>query len=230
MNDWVSANAPEMIDTFDDQGRHLGPMERAEAHRKGLWHQVAHILLVAPRPDGPVAILQRRARTKKTFAGLVDLSATGHLAAGEQPRGGVRELREELGVEVDPDDLFSLGVRRLVDDTPEGVNRELVHVFVIARADPLHSYRPDPGEVDAVIEVPIDALLRALDPELVEPPPAAAIAASNDGGLSSISLTAADLVPEPRLFDVSGTHPHGYWVSVLSAGQAYLDGKRPLAI
>lgn len=220
----------ELLDTFDDQGRFLGVAARVDVHLQGLWHQVAHILVVAHRPAGPVAILQRRARIKRTFAGLIDLSATGHLAAGEHPRDGVRELREELGIDINPDELFPLGVRRLVDTTPEGVNRELAHVFVVRHDAALADYRPDPAEVEAVVEAPIDALLAVLDPDLDPRPSAAAVEIAVGGEPREIVVGAADLVPEPRLVDVSGAHPHAYWVSALSAGRAYLQGERPLAV
>lgn len=220
----------ELLDAFDDQGRHLGAVGRTDVHRRGLWHQVAHILLVADRPAGPVAILQRRSRSKRTFAGLVDLSATGHLTAGEHPRDGIRELREELGIDVDRAELYALGVRRLVDSTPEGINRELAHVFLARSDEPLATYRPAPDEVEGVIEVSIAALLRALDPDLESPPPASAQEMGLNGKVRTVALDAADLVPEPPLLDVSGTHPHAYWVSVLSAGLAFMEGRRPLAI
>lgn len=223
-------SAGELIDTFDDRGRLLGPLDRAEAHRQGLWHQVAHVLIIAGRPEGPAAILQRRSLSKRTFPGLVDLSATGHLAAGEHPRQCVREVQEELGADVAPAELFPLGVRRLVDATPEGINRELVHVFLVRRDDPLSTYRPDPTELESVIEVPIQALLTALDPDREPVFLAPAEEMMADGELHAVTLGAGDLVPEPALLDVSGTHPRAYWVSVLSVALAYMEGRRPLAI
>lgn len=222
--------AEELIDVFDDEGRHLGAMGRTEAHLGGRWHQVAHILVVADRADGPTVILQRRAHTKRTFPGLVDLSATGHLAAGEHPRQGVRELAEELGVDVAPDELFPLGVRRLVDQTPEGLNRELVHVFVVRRDQALVDYRPAIDEVAGVIEVRIEALLQVIDPEPATPRAAPAREWTGTGPAQPIELRAVDLVPEPGLVDVPTVHSHTYWISVLSAGRDYLEGRRPLAV
>lgn len=215
---------PELLDVFDDRGGHLGVLARTEVHRRGLWHQVAHFLVVAHRPAGPAVILQRRARTKLTFPGLVDLSATGHLAAGELPLDGVRELTEELGVEVDPGDLVSVGVRRMVDQTPEGINRELTHVFLVRDDRPLESYRPDPAEVDGVLEVPIAALSSVIDPRsAVSSTPAIEITAS--GRRLSSTLTPADLVPEP-LGDRTA-QPFAYWSSVLDAGLALMQGREP---
>jgi isopentenyldiphosphate isomerase len=219
--------ATELLDVFDDLGRHQGVLDRATVHARGLWHQVAHILVVARRSDGPAAILQRRAAHKVTFPGLVDLSATGHLNAGEDPRHGVRELREELGIDVDPGQMVSLGVRRLVDSTPEGVNREFAHVFVVFDDRPLDVFHPDPDEVSGVIEVRLQSLRAALD---ARGRPAPAVECGVDGSTRQIHLGPDDLVPEPPTGDLVDTHPHAYWVSVLTLAELAASGHGPLAI
>lgn len=219
----------EFLDAFDEKGQHLGVLPRAEVHRRGLWHQVAHILVVAVRDDEPTAILQRRASTKRTFPDLIDLSATGHLAAGERPRDGIRELREELGIDIDPDLLVALGVRRMVDATPEGINRELTHVFLVRDDRPIVEYRPDPIEVSSVVEVSIAMLLRVFD-ETNENRTALAAEVTADGEQRTVHLAADDLVPEPALGDGVATQPYAYWISVLNAGLSYIEGRHPLAI
>lgn len=219
----------ERIDVVDELGRPLGARERAAAHAAGEWHRVFHLLIVAHRADGPVAVLQRRARSKAVFPGLLDLSATGHLAAGERPVDGVREVAEELGVELDPAALVPLGVRRLVDDTPEGRNRELCHVFLALDDRPLADYRPAAEEVDLVVDLPLDAGL-----DLVHGRCDAVVCDAVDPGgrPHRIDVTAADLVPEPAAASLAGGAPTGggYWGVLLVMAARLAAGDDRLSI
>lgn len=212
----MSTGSDEYLDALDDLGRPLGVLPRAEVHHRGHWHRVFHCLVLSGRAGGS-AVLQRRAATKAAFAGCYDLSATGHLAAGETTLDGVRELAEELGIELDPSALVPLGERRLVDDGGEGRwNRELVSVHLARDDRPLAAYRPDPAEVSAIVDVPVDAALALLAGEI----DTVAVAGIGTGGEAlAVDLGVGDLVP--------GTD---YWITLLVMARRFLDGDRPLAI
>jgi isopentenyldiphosphate isomerase len=217
----------ELIDVFDELGRHQGVRDRATAHAEGWWHQVFHLLVVARRDGGPVAVLQRRASAKVAFPDLLDLSATGHLAAGELPADGVRELREELGIELAPDALRPLGVRRIVDDTPEGLNREFCHVFLAFDDRPLDAYRPDPTEVSAVVQVAIgDA--RSLFAGAVEQ--IEAVEHRVGGEAEVIVVRREHFVPEGMLGDIAPGSGYGYWLTLLTMAERLSAGDTRLAI
>ena len=81
----------EILDVFDEGGRHLGTKRRADVHRDGDWHLAFHLWVVAPAG----VLLQRRARGKSSWPGFLDASAAGHLLAGETIRDGLREVDEE---------------------------------------------------------------------------------------------------------------------------------------
>lgn len=219
---------PEALDVFDELGRHVGVRDRLTVHAEGWWHQVFHLLLVSPRHGG-TAILQRRAPTKLAFPDLLDLSATGHLAVGERPVDGLRELREELGVEVAPDALVPLGVRRIVDHTPEGVNREFAHVFLALDDRPLGEYRPDPDEVSAVVELGVDAGLDLFSERVDRAP---ALEGRVGRSERPIEVRRDDLVPEAPLVDLAAGvgARHGYWLTILTMARRLLDGDTRLGI
>ena len=125
------AKSDEFLDVVDpSSGIVLEQRSRADIHALGLWHQVFHCLVV--RPSANSIVLQRRSPKKAAFPGKLDLSATGHLEAGETPIDGLRELTEELGVTPRPDELVPVGSRLLADDQGEGKNRELVHLYLLA--------------------------------------------------------------------------------------------------
>ncbi len=211
------ASEREQLDIFDDAGRHVGTKGRTSVHRDGDWHQVFHVLIVRPtaRPS-PTVVLQRRSRDKVAFPELLDFSATGHLAAGETPLDGRRELAEELGVESDPADLVSLGVRRIVEAGTEGtLNKELAHFFLLADDRPLSDFRPEPTEVSHAVEVTIDDLLD-LFADRTSTAPARFFPA--DGGEVG-RIRRRDFVPGAQ-----------YWIAALVMADRFAAGRTPLAI
>lgn len=213
-----TVGALERLDVVDPvTGRVIGTENRAEIHRRGLWHQVFHCLVL--RPSDRSVILQRRASTKIAFPSKLDLTVTGHLASGEEPADGRREMEEELGVEFEPGILVSLGTRLLAGNDGEGHNRELAHVFFALDDRPLTAYRPPPQEVDGLFEIPASGF------EAIVGDGDAGVggrfaAATNPTVVRGVTVGRGDLVPGND----------GYWtVLAVMAGRA-LDGRQPLGI
>jgi isopentenyldiphosphate isomerase len=212
----TGGEGPEMLDVVDPTGQHLGQAPRHEIHHEGRWHQVFHALIVRPGTDGYV-VLQRRATAKSSFPDQLDLSATGHLHAGETPVEGIRELNEELGVAIDPEALVPLGVRLLADNSGEGRNRERVHAFFVRDDRPLDQYRPAPDEVSALVEARAGDLLRLLDGSVAD---IDAVESRNGGPPTPISVTLTDLV----------NPTDGYWTVILVMAERFAAGANPIAV
>jgi 8-oxo-dGTP pyrophosphatase MutT (NUDIX family) len=179
----------ELLDAFDDSLRPLGPRPRDEVHRAGLWHPVFHCLVVRTTPPARV-LLQRRPATARSFAGLLDLTATGHLLAGERPTDGIRELTEEVGLVTAPDDLVALGTRLMSDDAGEGRNREIVHTFLLPDDTPLEAFELAGCDVDGVIEIEVAALEAVLAGAASH-----ALEVGHDGVVHQVVVVPDDLVP-----------------------------------
>ena len=82
----------EMLDIYDDAMRPIGKASRAEAHARGLVHQVVH-LWVAVRFRGEAALIfQQRAADKQDVPGYYDIAVGGHMDAGETPEAAVRMM------------------------------------------------------------------------------------------------------------------------------------------
>lgn len=200
----------EFVDVVDAaSGEVIDARPRAEVHRDGLWHQVFHCLVV--RPSGHSVVLQERAPSKLAFPGMLDLSVTGHLDAGETPLDGVREAEEELGVGIDRNALIPLGVRLLADNHSEGRNRERCHVYFLADDRPLDRYAPPPAEVSALVEIKTEKLLRVLT-EGERPAPALRFD-SSVASLSPTTVCRSDLVDGMS----------GYWLVLAVMAQRFLD-------
>lgn len=154
MNREVGQSPDEVFDVVDAQDRVVGREFRGEIHRRGLLHRAVHIFWL--RPDGQLG-LQRRSFAKDNCPGQISSSCAGHVDAGEDYRvAAVRELGEELGVRVAPEEL------REIDYAPqhEELGREFVRSYLLRRAaEPcvLAPFEVDsvlwrqPGEVEAWI-------------------------------------------------------------------------------
>ncbi|WP_419932479.1 NUDIX hydrolase [Candidatus Poriferisodalis sp.] len=215
-----SAPGVEHLDVVDEVGRYVRTAPRDEVHERGEWHRVFHCQIVTLRDGVPTAVLQRRSRSKAAFAGLIDISAAGHLAAGETPLDGVRELEEELGIAPARADLVPLGVRRLADDSGEGrLNCELTSVFLLRDDRPLAGYVLARDEVDAVLDVPITDLLALLGGAPSITVQGVSSAGHPDAREIALDVTLDDFVPSSE-----------YWVVLMVMAQRFLAGQRPLAV
>jgi len=141
----------ERLTVYDEALRPAGTEIRQIVHQKGLLHEVVHLWIVSRRDDGDWLWFQRRAFSKKDFPGLYDLAVGGHVGAGEYYVNSMtREIREEIGLTVAPEELRYLGVSRRTTVHGAFFDREFGRVFLLRRDDPV--FCPGP-EVASMIRV-----------------------------------------------------------------------------
>lgn len=180
----------EKIDILDERGRFTGEVAwKSEAHRLGLWHRCFHCWIFGSDSAGPYLILQRRAAAKSTWPGYLDVTVAGHLAVGEEPLDGLREIEEELGLRVDPDRLIPLGTRRVEQEIPAGRDREFHDVYLLHDATPPRDLRLQREEVASVVRIGLEAA------EGLRPGGSAPAEEFADGRSRSITLSLSDFVP-----------------------------------
>ena len=94
----------EYFDILDENGNKTGNTKlRKEVHRDGDWHKAVHIWVLNENGD---VLLQRRSADKDSNPNMLDISSAGHLSAGDESlTGAIRELKEELNIEVQPSEL-----------------------------------------------------------------------------------------------------------------------------
>jgi len=142
MTESVRADIPrdlELVDVVDEADRPIGVLPLAEVHRQGLYHRSVRVAVFDRH--GRV-YLQKRSQSKDLYPGRLDLSATGHVRAGEaREAAALRELREELG----------LAAERLVRVTDlagsPDTNFEFITLYTAGRLDA--PPQPNPDEVES---------------------------------------------------------------------------------
>ena len=98
----------EIFDIVNERDEVIGRLPRPRVHREGHKHRAVHVLVFNARGE---IFLQKRSMAKDCFPGAWDSSASGHVDSGEDYDAcAVRELREELGLEVEtpPARLFKI--------------------------------------------------------------------------------------------------------------------------
>ena len=128
----------ELLDVVDASDRVVGRADRQEVHRLGLTHRAVHVFLVDKRNR---IYLQRRSWSKDQYPGTWDSSASGHVDSGESyPQAAVRELQEELGLDLALEPLLQLPAS---DET----GREHSLLFLARARDGGPQPRPNPEEI-----------------------------------------------------------------------------------
>jgi isopentenyldiphosphate isomerase len=189
----------ELIDIFDAEMRPLGTAARGRAHREGLWHQTFHCWIWRRDASGDYLVFQLRGPEKDLFPNMLDVSAAGHLAAGEAVSDGVREVAEELGLKVAFADLRPLGVERSDGHFGGLIDREFCHLFLLRHDAPLDSYRPLVDEVPALVQILLHDAARLLDGQAAAVP--AGGFAWGSGGAPQVvarEVAAHDIAPRPQ--------------------------------
>ena len=155
----------ELFDIYDEALTHIGVKPREAVHRDGDWHQVFHCWVIGRDPAGEAFVVLQKRALDRDYPGKIDISAAGHLEAGESVRDGVREIEEELGLGVAFDDLRPLGIRLGATKLGDFVDCQFCHVFFYECDQPLASYRYQNEEVLGLVKLPIEAGLRLFNGE-----------------------------------------------------------------
>lgn len=127
----------ELLDVLDEQGRPTGEvLPREEIYRRSLWKQCVQLFIVNDKGE---ILLQRRAASKKRAPNAWDTSVAGHVSHGDTTRAtAIRELREELGITAEEDELEPFGHLTIAGNDPLGdgswIDNQLNDVFILHRS------------------------------------------------------------------------------------------------
>jgi isopentenyl-diphosphate delta-isomerase len=116
----------EEVILVDRDDNAIGTMEKMEAHEKGLLHRAFSVFIFNSKGQ---LLLQRRADTKYHSGGLWTNSCCSHPRKGETVQeAAARRVEEELGIEVNSEQLFSFIYKAELDNNL--IEHELDHVLI----------------------------------------------------------------------------------------------------
>lgn len=136
----------EYIDIFDENNNPIGEKkEKQKAHEDGNFHRTVHVWIINDKNE---LLLQKRSATKKTHPNCWDISGAGHIKAEETIiDGATRELKEELGVEIEEKDLQYITT---IKSTKNPKNMEFQYVYLLRCNKKIEEYIFEDGEVSEV--------------------------------------------------------------------------------
>lgn len=141
----------ELFKIFDINRNVIGTAMRKDVHRLGYWHETFHCWLMSRENNKVFIYLQIRSDTKKEFPKLLDITAAGHLLAHETVYDGVREIKEEIGIDVSFDDLVPAGLIKYSLARGQLIDNEFAHVFLYETMYAIDDYILQKEEVSGIV-------------------------------------------------------------------------------
>ena len=127
----------------------------SEIHKNGDWHNTIHAWLINAKNE---ILIQRRSRNKVNFPNCWDVTVGGHISSGEDAiSGAIREIKEEIGVDVTPDELEMIGkTSHEVDLANETYfDNEKINVYVVKNDFKISQFKMQEEEVEELRWIPM---------------------------------------------------------------------------
>lgn len=140
----------EYLDVLDEKGNKTGKATRDEVHQKGLWHRAVHVWIVNSKGE---LLLQRRAKNIKAYPDCWDISAAGHITAGDTSiHAAARETEEELGLKFPPEQFQLLGtvIQNVVLNNNTYFNNEFNDIYLVKQDIDLSVIKKQKDEVSDI--------------------------------------------------------------------------------
>ncbi len=126
-------DSKELLFVVDEDNNPLPPKPRGEVHAKGYWHRNSHVWIVNPKNQ---TLCGKRSMLKDACPGRWDPIFGGHVNAGEENLDcAAKELKEELGISVDP---ARLEFRKLYKSEKEREFNSIYLLYGEFQIDELH--------------------------------------------------------------------------------------------
>jgi len=140
----------EYLNVWNSDGQPTGKIcLKDQAHLRGWFHPTVHIWFYTSTPS---ILLQKRGLSKQTYPGFWDVSVAGHVSAGESIlEGALREVKEEIGIDIKQTDLMLIDVRKNTNRFDNGIiDCEFQHIFLAKLYSAVSNLKIQEDEVDAV--------------------------------------------------------------------------------
>jgi protein-tyrosine-phosphatase/8-oxo-dGTP pyrophosphatase MutT (NUDIX family) len=142
------------VDIVSEDNRLQGfKMPISLTNKKGLWHRCCHAVITTPDRK---TLVQKRSANIIFAPNLLDVSIGGHVDAREAPeRAMLREIKEELGLDIAEDQLRFLEVNKLQSYHPryKRYSKNFTYSYHVALAESKPAITVQASEVSAAIFV-----------------------------------------------------------------------------
>ncbi|MBO0992740.1 NUDIX hydrolase [Bacillus sp. SD088] len=146
----------ERLKIFDEDREQIGVAIREEVHRIGYWHEVFHCWFISNEMGIDYIYLQLRSETKKEYPNLLDITVAGHLLENETVQDGIREIKEEVGIDISFQELEPLGVMDYCLIRDDFIDKERANVFLYRCDSSFDDFTLQEEEVAGIVKVELN--------------------------------------------------------------------------
>lgn len=120
----------EFFDVLNEKGNFTGKSEsRQKCHKEGLWHKAVVVFIINSKNQ---VLLQRRSLNKRMWPNMWDVTAGGHVLAGEFGfEAIIREAKEELGIDLHKNEMTFLGSSISTNNKGDIVNKHFNEYYIV---------------------------------------------------------------------------------------------------
>ena len=138
----------EYLDIYDEYMNKIGQESRDVVHQNGLWHKTVHCWVYDDMGNVYFQI--------RTDSGKLYTTASGHVLSGETVRDAFRrEIREEIGLDMDVSDAIPLEIVYWRQDKPQKNwhDRAFSHIYANKLPVGVNVFHFQPEEVAGLVRV-----------------------------------------------------------------------------
>jgi len=147
----------ELFDIFDENNQPLGfTKPRKEVHASvQYWHRATQIWITNPRKE---ILCQLRSAFQDVNPNKWMSFFGGHLKSGQDYLvSAVQEIKEEIGLDIEPNQLIPLGVKKNEE------HKHFSQVYILQWDSEVGSLRLDKNEIESIKWLSVDELQKEID-------------------------------------------------------------------
>lgn len=152
----------EYFDVLTETGTYTDRIEtREECHNKGFWHKAVAVYIINSKNQ---VLLQKRSATKKLWPNLWDISAGGHVLAGEFGfQAIIREINEELGITIENKDIMFIGGSTSINIKNDIINKHFNEYYIVNKDIEIANLKLQTEEVSDVKWIDKEEILKRIE-------------------------------------------------------------------
>jgi isopentenyldiphosphate isomerase len=153
-------NTDELLFSVDADNHPIEPQPRALSHQTGIWHRACHVWIINANRE---ILCQQRSLLKDSNPGCWESFFGGHLAPNQEyATAALSEVQEELGLQIEPDQLHFFKEYKYVEGT------EFQGIFILEWDGDITSLILEEDEVQQVAWKTIEEVARQVIDEKSE--------------------------------------------------------------